>query len=99
MEVDLVNPTAAAAADTPAGAGGFVSGATGGHAAGANWTGRWGVQFAGTGGSSQHPTGVVGTFGAAFGMPVQLTDELDTGEAAADEGFVGVIGGFGARKE
>ena len=91
MEATLVDAT-----DTAPG--GFVNGNTGGHAAGANWSGQWGVELAGAAGDNQHPSGVVGTFGAAFGSPVDLTDELDTGELTADEGFVGVIGGFGARK-
>ena len=97
-EVDFVDVVEATATTPLTAPGGFVSGSTGGHAAGANWSGQWGVQLAGGGGNNEHPTGVVGTFGAEFGMPVHLTDELDAMEATADEGFVGVIGGFGARK-
>jgi hypothetical protein len=80
-------------ADT--GAGAFTPGTTSGTASGANWAGEWGVQLLGAGPTAatslQHPTGVVGTFGATGGSP----EKLDTGDA----GFVGVIGGFGARKE
>ena len=70
--------------------------------------GEWGVQFVGAGATAaanqQHPTGVVGTFGAEHGSrQCDLTDEPAMTqieqEAIADEGFVGVIGGFGARKE
>ena len=72
--------------------GGFVSGSTGGFADGAAWNGdgEWGIQIVGDGADvKQHPSGVVGTFGAERGMP----DPVDDG----DEGFTGVIGGFGAR--
>ena len=80
-------------------AGGFVAGDTAGSASGANWNGEWGVQLVGDGSDDeQHPTGVVGTFGAQHGSTARLTDEPGTGEAVADQGFVGVIGGFGARK-
>ena len=76
-------------------AGAFTAGATSGTASGAIWSGEWGVQLVGAGPSpatsEQHPTGVVGTFGAAGGSPEKL--------ATGDAGFVGVIGGFGARKE
>ena len=83
-----------------AAAGGFVAGNTSGSASGASWAGEWGVQLVGNGtNAAQHPSGVVGTFGAQHGSPMRLTDEPATGEAVADQGFVGVIGGFGARKE
>jgi hypothetical protein len=75
--------------------GAFTPGATSGTASGASWAGEWGMQLVGAGPSSatrmQHPTGVVGTFGAAGGSPEKL--------ATGDAGFVGVIGGFGARKD
>jgi hypothetical protein len=76
-------------------AGAFTPGTTSGTASGASWAGEWGVQLVGAGPtgatSLQHPTGVVGTFGAAGGSPEKL--------ATGDAGFVGVIGGFGARKD
>ena len=79
-------------------AGGFTAGGTSGSASGASWSGEWGVQFVGAGAtdatSQQHPTGVVGTFGAQHGSP-----SLVATPTSPDEGFVGVIGGFGARKE
>ena len=77
--------------------GGFVEGDTAGTASGVPWSGEWGVQFVGGGGPTPnatptlHPTGVVGTFGAQRGSPEAL--------ASGDTGFVGVIGGFGARKQ
>ena len=70
------------------------SGTTSGHASGVQWAGEWGVQLAGNGGAqvTQHPTGVVGTFGAQAGTP-----SLVAKDDSPDKGFVGVIGGFGAR--
>ena len=70
------------------------SGTTSGHASGVQWAGEWGVQLAGNGGAevTQHPTGVVGTFGAQHGTP-----SLVAKDDSPDKGFVGVIGGFGAR--
>ena len=83
--------------------GGFVTGTTSGHAAGADWDGNWGVEFTAGGTTAgmnplMHPGGVVGTFGAAHGMPEQL-EVLDPTSSVPDEGYVGVIGGFGARVE
>ena len=80
--------------------GGFAAGDTSGFASGAVWEGEWGVQLVGDGvAPAQHPSGVIGTFGAQHGAPVRLTDEPAPGETVADEGFVAVIGGFGARKQ
>ena len=77
-----------------------MSGDTSGLASGVPWTGEWGVQFVGDAvPATRHPTGVVGTFGAQHGLPTLLTDEPAPGELAADQGFVGVLGGFGARKQ
>ncbi len=74
--------------------GGFASGMTGGLAGGAPWDkGEWGVQIVGNASDArQHPSGVVGTFGAERGEPDPETDPTET-----DIGFTGVIGGFGAR--
>ena len=81
-------------------AGGFRSGNTAGSASGVSWTGEWGVQYFGNAtAAGQHPSSVAGTFGAQRGSPALLTDEPGTGETVADQGFVGVIGGFGARKQ
>ena len=78
--------------------GGFAAGDTSGFASGAVWAGEWGVQLVGDGiAAAQHPSGVIGTFGAQHGAPVRLTDTTDP--AAADAGFAAVIGGFGARKQ
>ena len=74
--------------------GGFVMEETSGSASGASWSGRWGVQLVGDGAATtQHPSGVVGTFGAQHGMP-----SLVATDTSPDEGFAAVIGGFGARK-
>jgi hypothetical protein len=79
--------------------GGFAAGATGGTASGAPWSGEWGMQFSGNGtDGTQHPGGVSGTFGAAAGSSSRLVSDVEEG-GVADAGFVGVIGGFGARKE
>ena len=79
--------------------GGFVEGATSGSASGANWRGEWGAQFTGNGATAtQHPSGIVGTFGAQHGTPSLLVTDVAAG-GVADKGFVGVIGGFGARKQ
>ena len=79
--------------------GGFAAGSTSGTASGAPWAGEWGVQFSGNGvNAGQHPSSVSGTFGAQTGSPVLLVTDVAAG-AVADSGFVGVIGGFGARKE
>ncbi len=81
-------------------AGSFVDGDTTGSAGGASLAGRWGVQFVGNAGPGEvlitdedatvHPSGVVGTFGAQRG-----TADMS---ANSDAGFVGVTGGFGARR-
>ena len=89
--------------DNATNAGGFKAGTTSGLASGVLWTGEWGVQLVGDAVpatlTTRHPTGVVGTFGAQHGAPTLLTDEPAPGELAADQGFVGVLGGFGARKQ
>jgi hypothetical protein len=80
-------------------AGGFAAGHSAGHASGVPLAGEWGVQFTGNGAdATQHPGGVAGTFGAQRGSPTLLTTDVAKGEVP-DAGFVGVIGGFGARKE
>ena len=94
-------PSATNTAVTSAAAGAFTPGTTSGSASGASWNGEWGMQLVGAGpdnaSAAQHPNGIVGTFGAQHGSPARLTDEPGTGETIADQGFVGVIGGFGAR--
>lgn len=79
-----------------AAAGGFAAGTTSGSASGANWSGEWGFQLLGNVDNNRPlipPTGVAGTFGAQHGTPALLaTDD------SPDAGFVGVVGGFGARR-
>ena len=79
--------------------GGHAAGKTGGTASGASWTGEWGFQLLGNVVTAPvalpaiPPTGISGTFGAQHGTPrLVATDE------SPDEGFVGVIGGFGTRR-
>jgi hypothetical protein len=93
VELDMIR---IANSPAPANDGGFAGGDTMGHASGTPWDGAWGVQFTGNGPDvGAHPSGVVGTFGAEHGSPDRL---VGADETAPDTGFVGVIGGFGAKK-
>ena len=86
--------------DTPAMA------ATSGLADGRSWTGMWGGQYYGNGGTRRatddplpQPSHIAGDFRASFGTP-EIGPEDQTGQGTeareADVGFVGVSGVFGA---
>ncbi len=70
------------------------NGNTAGDADGRNWTGGWVAQFfrrAATDAQSAHPAAVGGVFQAHHGTPAMA--------ASNDQGFVGVVGAFGAEKQ
>ena len=75
--------------------GGFVKkGLTSGAADGANWSGGWVAQFFRRSATDPHtalPTAVGGVFLAHHGTPAMAE--------SGDQGFVGVIGAFGAEKQ
>ena len=85
---------------------GLATGTTMGAAGSRRWTGTWGAAFFGgdadaaADAAMAHPTGVAGTFNAAFGDPHPLVSPSvvnnDKGVPLNDIGFVGVVGGFGA---
>lgn len=99
--VSLGNWTAALANDTGVGYvsninGGAVGGTgnTAGAADGRNWTGGWVAQFfrrSAADSHTAHPTAVGGVFQAHLGTPAMA--------ASNDQGFVGVVGAFGAEKQ
>ena len=90
----LANEAAAVTGGTWNG-GGFVShGNTAGSADGRNWSGGWVAQFfrrAASDSQAALPTAVGGAFQAHHGTPAMT--------ASNDQGFVGVIGAFGAEKQ
>ena len=90
----LANDTGGLTGGTLNGGGFVYHGNTAGAAGGHDWSGGWVAQFfrrLATDSQTAHPTALAGVFQAHHGTPAMTPSN--------DQGFVGVLGAFGAEKQ